>query len=251
MEDILKYTKDRYNFEHERRSKVNAEINLLITILIVLAGAIVFLLKNVGLFTDADIHQKLFYPMAGLSILFLVFTVYQVMRSLFGHEYDYLPSPAEVSEQVHAYEQYYNDEYFKGQDSITKEKLVKEKIAAQLLQCYVTACTQNIKSNDNKTAHRIRALRCLAVSTVFIVLSAPIFFLKYNHPRQDITRVEIVNWKASVPMSEKPVPPQEPKPLQNVRHENSVPSKPTPPPEPKPLQNARINEGAVPPNKKG
>lgn len=250
MDDLLEYAKDRYNFEHERRGKINGEINLIVTIVIVLAGVVVFFLKNVGLF-DSDVNQKWFYSTAGLSILFLVLAVYQIMRSLFGHKYDYLPSPAEVYGQVRAYEQYYNNEYFKERDSNTKEKLTKEKIAEQLLRCYISACDQNTKSNGNKTAHRIRALRCLTISTIFIIFSAPLFFIKYTHPKQDITRVEILNWKESMPMSEKPVPSQEPKPLQNVRIENTAPSKPTPPAEPKPLQNTRINEGAVPPNKKG
>ena len=105
-EDVFAFYEKLYFHEIDSREKLNARLQIPLTLIVSFAGVLIFLLQNYW-------HQGFsatalgFLSLFALSLIALIIATYYFVRSCFGNTYSFLPDAQSTEE----YRQKLNDLY--------------------------------------------------------------------------------------------------------------------------------------------
>jgi len=224
IEKLLNHYKETYYFEIDRRDKINSNLNIPITIFILVVGTLSYYLNNLPNL-DYDFMSVFFLISIFALTINTSFSFYYIYRCLTGYTYDYVSSTIEI-------DKYINDlgEYDSQRDENSKLNIDYE-LTTLLVEQYCQCASTYSQNNKIKSGYFHSASASLLYAVIILAVSAfPFFVLKYQSPNQ-VQKVEITNFK-EVNMSEnKDKPDQKP---QGQSTPNPVPPKPEPPKPAKP-----------------
>jgi len=110
--------KDMYYFELDRKEKLNAKVNLPITIIMLICGAIVYFTRSINMF-GIDLISIFFWILYAGLLISTIITVYYICRSFYDYPYEYIPTASDFEKDINNLQEYYEDPYF---DDIEKDK---------------------------------------------------------------------------------------------------------------------------------
>lgn len=161
-----------YFFELERRHKITSSLSIPVGVLVVLIGAITYLLNNYQFEQDLYSFAIAFFLLC--SIISAIFTIIYLFRSYWSYVYQYLSSPTE-------YKQYYDElvTYYQENDTEDYERLAKRDFEEALSENYASATDLNWRNNNRKSATLHKANTSLVWLVIFTFISFVIFYIKY------------------------------------------------------------------------
>lgn len=231
MNKIQSLFKELYYFEIEQKEKINAQLGIPLTVLVLLIGVIAYYFKKLSIFLNFDVLSLSFLFLLGVTIIFVIADIYFLFRVFFGYKYNYLPSSSNLDDYVESLKTYYKDAYFSklGQDEIDRQ--IDEDVDSFLSRCYKKCLDGNIYNNARKSKYLYKSCFSLVFIVVFIILSSIPYSIKhYSYP--NIQKIEIVNFKEVVRM------------YNNEDKDKREKDAKSPPPKPKEPEIRKLSEGA-------
>jgi len=218
IEKLLNHYKESYYFEIDRRDKINSNLNLPITIFVLVVGTLSYYLNNLPSLDYAFMSVFFYISISTLTII-TSFSFYYIYRCLTGYTYDYISSTIEI-------DKYVNDlrEYDSQKDENSKLNIDYE-LTTLLVEQYCQCASTYSQNNKIKSGYFHSASVSLLFAVIILAVSAiPFFVLKYQSPTQ-VQKAETTNLK-EVNMSENKDKPNPKPPGQSTP--NPLPPKPEP-----------------------
>ncbi len=190
MSEIGQYTTaffgQTYWKEFERRDRLNASLSLPAGVVILLAGVVGYYLQNLPEGT-LDLWARFFVGSVVVLSLFLLISVYFLVRAYFNHRYGYIASPKEIEEYIDALYEYYHE-----LEPDDLRVVVESDFRAFLAREYARCGAVNTNNNDRKSGFVHRANAFIVASLITLVVSLlPYFVTYYRQPR--IQKIQIMN----------------------------------------------------------
>jgi len=218
-EKLLEHYKESYYFELDRKDKISSNLNLPITILVLVAGVLSYYLNNLP---NLDFSLKSAFLCFLLFSLFvsICFSFYYLYRCLTNYTYGYVSSTEEIDKYINQIHEY-NTQVDENRKIDTEDEFVDF-----LIEQYSKCASMNSQNNKRKTGYLRSTSVSLLIAVIIMTVSAfPFFILKYNSSSQ-VQKVEITNLKEITMAENKDKP--DPKP-QGQDKPNPTPPKPEPP----------------------
>jgi hypothetical protein len=181
-QELFNFYKESYEAELERKDKLLERLNIALTQLAILGGALgfyVMVIPDVKGFLPADLF---FYIPCGLACLSFLGSLgvvfYGVVR---GDVYEYMPTSIEIAEAVEQNKK-------KNPNSDIRASFVGN-FGKQYCQCAAT----NWESNQNRNGRVNRIFQFLVVCMIFLILALPGYLRLKGHLETKPTEVKIVN----------------------------------------------------------
>lgn len=194
-----------YDFENEQRVHLASTVNVPIIAATALGSALVAMALGYP-FAWAR-PTFLFLGLLIVAALALVGAVAFVFQALIGYKYQKIPGPRALQEYERALRAYQLKELGVERES-EAEQLVTETLRSSLEDSLVRATEVNSANNRKRGNSVYRANLCSAIATAALALAGAAYVVaKVGHPA-DVHSVRIVG---EVTMSEKVVPPADPK----------------------------------------
>ncbi len=170
---LLDHYKHSYYYELDRRDKIVTNLNLPISIAILIIGSALFLLNSSTLCL-ANMWSMVFLALLFCSVSCIVISVFYIYKALTGYEYKYISLPTEINEYV--------NQHLKYNDAVSKNKQIStEEAFFKLLQDQYCMCsTINAQHNDARIDYVRRTWISLLVTIIALGLTN-IAFLVMRH----------------------------------------------------------------------
>ena len=162
---LYTYAKERYLWEHSRKSDLNSNVTIPLGILIAQITGSQYFFFNFPKKTCSGIFI-IFIILLVLSIISLISSFILFCRHQIGYEYVYIFSPKEMIN----YFQNNIAEYTNYNDDVDYEYIYDELKETELSE-YIEATEKNIENNKNKTKFYRHFLLSLIISTFLLVLT--------------------------------------------------------------------------------
>ena len=202
-EKLLAFYKEAYFFELDRKDKINSNLNLPITVLVLVVGVLSYYLNNLP-----NLGYNFSSVVFCLSILILIVNTcvsfYFLYRCFTGYSYDYIDPTKKIFEYV-------NDirTYNKQVDKVNTMDVDYE-LTELFIDQYCRCATINSQNNKRKTGYLRSTSFAILSSVLTLAISAfPFFVLKYQFA-SEIQKIEITNLEEIIMADNKDKP--EPKP---------------------------------------
>lgn len=146
-QELRSFYERLYFQEVEGRDKLNARLQMPLTLILATMGALAFLLENFDYHSGAWTVSRIafaFFLTTGSIILVLAMNWF--VRALYNHEYHFLPDSLETAQ----YKRLLDETYGEFGD---RERLVSEAMDAYIVDAYVQYAAFNTRVNDRRSAY--------------------------------------------------------------------------------------------------
>jgi hypothetical protein len=199
-----------YEFENQQRVHLASTVNVPIIAATALGSALVAMVLGYP-FAWAPL-TLLFVASLIVAALALGGSVAFVFLALIGYKYQKIPGPRALQAHERELRAYQLKEQGVGSES-EAEKVVSETFRTSLEDAFVRATEVNAANNRNRGNSVYRANLCSAIATVALALGGAVYVIAKIGKPADVHSIRIVG---EVTMSEKTVPPADPKPHETI-----------------------------------
>jgi hypothetical protein len=144
--ELKQFYEKLYFLEVEARDKIHSRLQLPLTLIIAIIGAVAFLLQNydsqAGTFTAVRVPFLFFL---GTGSLLLIIAMERFIRALHNHEYHFLPDSVRTAEYKELLEHTYRD-------YPATEALVQDAMDRYIVGYYIEYAAFNTRVNDRRSA---------------------------------------------------------------------------------------------------
>ncbi len=194
---FLNHCKEAYYFELERKDRINSNVNIHITIITIVIGAIAFFLNNLP---DPQINIILimiFYLSLLLSSVFTLIVFYIIFKTITGYKYEFIAS-------TETFENYINDVNAYNKQVSKNEKIdINTKFENLLFKQFCKCATRNQINNDKKSGYLNSLSRKLSITVILIFFTSIPFFILNFTPENKIQNIRIINFEDSEMLDKK------------------------------------------------
>lgn len=211
--DIHGFCKEHYFFEADRRHQLTGSLSIPIGVLTVLIGTVLVMVQ--GMRMPFNMMDKVQISILSLSAVFMLASIYFLIRSYFNYSYGYIATPEELK---HYYDKLIA--YYKAINAGVGSNAAEE--LEEYITCeYAKYAHRNALNNNQKSYYLHKANGFLVGALITILLSGIPYLIHIVSAPTNVQKIEIVNFKpmGGDKMAEEK---QEVKPTQIV--------KPSPPP---------------------
>ena len=188
----LEIFKERYYFEHDRHEKLTSRLGIPITVLTFIFGILTFYLNSILPF-ELSLWFMVFSILSALVIIFVIMTVFHLIRSYYNYEYSYFPLPFDLKRDLDNIIEYYGNSYFNNLTQSDKERRIDKDIDELLLNYYIEAANNNTKNNDTKSKHLHLAFSNLIIAIIFLILSSVPFLVIKSFSKENTKKEKVIN----------------------------------------------------------
>ncbi len=167
--DLFGFYEKLYFHEIDSREKLNARLQIPLTLIVSFAGVLAFLLQNYwhqGFSASALSFLSLF----ALSFVAWCFAAYYFVRSCFGNTYSFLPD----AQSTEAYRQQLCVLYKSYENGA---QVASDYFSDYLMSYYIQRSTENTNCNDRRCIFLHRTNYALIITAAFTVFSFLSFYL--------------------------------------------------------------------------
>ena len=189
---------EAYEYELQYKDTLNARLNLPVTGLIVLVGAVAYLLNNISKLTTHWVAIT-FYVLLALLVLSIGFALYFLIRIIFGPKYGYISQLSEIDRYIRQIEQY-------NEEADEEPIALSEELDDLLKQQYCKCTSRNQQNNDCKSGYLARCLYAMIVATVILVVSGVPYYGMKLGTTDDVQKIEVTNLTELMSMAKKEKP---------------------------------------------
>jgi hypothetical protein len=261
LREELKLQKEIYYYELERKEKVFSRLNLMISIFVFLASALVYLVNEILQYYPLDLKftsftsLNYFWLFTIISMLALIIAIVYIIKGAVGYNYQILPLGKDISRDIDNLVEYDSKiKSIKKDYNLTDCEIIKKYNHVDLKTSYenylknkfTVANSINSANNDTKDKRMYIALSWFIFSFIFtIITTIPFFSIKYSMQSTiDCTysqHVKPTSNKSEDIMSEND---KKPEPVKTTE-----PNKDTLPviPKPEPTPNRIVKADVIPP----
>ncbi len=219
-----------YYKEDERKYALDNSLNIPIGILTALIAGIYYVLTKYN-YQYENLYLKIsFIILILVTILFWIISIYYILlayNDLYkGYTYDYLPSTDFVAKEEENLKEYYenNKQYFQ-ENNISLQKLVIDNVNKIISNCIIN----NTYNNDKKSKYLFKSKIHLINCIIIIFLTSILFSINYyQHEKQEIYNIKIMNAQSLSNDTRKPPPPPPPQEPRRVKQGEAPRPHPTP-----------------------
>jgi hypothetical protein len=169
--ELKQFYEKLYFAEIDARDKVHSRLQLPLTLIIAISGAIAFLAQNFD--PKADTFGAVRVPFLfflGGGVLFLVVAIERFVRALHGHEYHLLPDSLKTAEY-----RLLLDETYK--DFPESAVLIADAMDSYIVGYYVQYAAYNTRVNDRRSAFLHHCTWAIIGTTLFLGAAFAIFYV--------------------------------------------------------------------------
>jgi hypothetical protein len=146
-EELKSFYEKLYFQEVEARDKVNARLQMPLTLILATLGAVAFLLDNfdhqLGTWTASRMAFTFFFATGSIV---LVLAMIRFAGALYNHEYHFLPDSLRTAEYRALLEQTYKE-------FAERERLISEAMNRYIEDAYIQYAAFNTRVNDRRSAY--------------------------------------------------------------------------------------------------
>ena len=189
--NYIKFLKEIYYFELDRKDKLNSKLTIPISISIVLFGVLSYFLKNIPpVFNDPI--WSIFLIFFFFSAVFAIRSVYFIVRSFLRFTYKYLPSAGVLNSDYQDIYDYYHGEYFDSIETKEKLELIENHIDEIMRENFIECIDQNIQSNDLKNKYISKSINSIIITMILILVTSIPFFINEINSRSNLNCNKII-----------------------------------------------------------
>ena len=160
--DRLSIYKEQYYYELQRKDSLARELTLPVGIITFLIGAVTYFTGKLDKL-HPSVPGALYVTLLlfiGVSILF---AIYYLIRTNYGHYYEYVPTSRET-------ENYYKqlEDYYKG---LKQDSEIQPSFEKYLIDTYSKCNERNIMSNERKSAYLHNARTAIVIALISSVIT--------------------------------------------------------------------------------
>jgi hypothetical protein len=224
--DIRDYYKEHYFLESTRKGELTNALSLPLGILSLLIGGLMIVAQGIHLPLN-DVAIFLLVLMA-VAAIFILRTIYFLIRSYYNYEYGYVPTPLEIKTYKEGLFTYYVSLGDSPEDAIKKA----DSEALQHVDSeYAAHADRNAKNNNRKSSFIHNANSSLIGAIIVTLTVGATYIVTSIRTVSGPQKIEIVNLK-EITMAEPTnnTPPKAPEVPEPKPTPEPIPTKPTPPP---------------------
>jgi len=221
--DIRDYYKEHYFLEATRKGELTNALSLPLGILSLLIGGLMIVAQGIHL----PLNKVAIFLLVLIAIaaIFILRTIYFLIRSYYNYEYGYVPTPLEIKTYKEELYTYYVSLGDSPADAVKKA----DSEALQHVDSeYAAHADRNAKNNNRKSSFIHNANSSLIGAIIVTLTVGATYIVTSIRTVSGPQKVEIVNLK-EVTMAE-PTDNTPPKASEPVPKPAPIPTKPTPPP---------------------
>jgi len=159
---LLKLYQNAYEFEHQRKDVFNSRLGFPLTVMMIVVGAIVYLLNNSD-FSELSWKKTIMLILMIPAIIAAGVAFYFLIRCIYKYTYRYVANTLLIDDYLNKV-QIYNE---KASDKIDINVELDELLIEQYRDC---AAANNL-NNKRKSGYFVRTIISIIISVIFIVLS--------------------------------------------------------------------------------
>jgi len=186
----FEYYQKVYNYEIERKEKLNAALSLPTAVCTLIIGFIGYYIQKIFQ-TDNDIILIFLISGAVAVSIFIVISIYNLIESFYDYDYEYIETPRDLDNYKKELANYYQE---------LKEKNVNEKVLDDIREHIINRfieCTEiNTQNNDWKTKKIYIAKKWLTRSLIAVLFCIiPLIILEIDKKienKEKIHKVQII-----------------------------------------------------------
>lgn len=180
------FSKDHYFFEISRNQQFTSSLTLPIGISVAISGALGYYLSNLS--DTIQWASVLLYFFIIISVIFLIRTIYYLIKAYHKYEYRYIPHMEDVKKYYQKIVDQYKEDY---PDEIEPE------FENYVINTYSRCSTWNSVNNDQKSGYLHKANENLIWALIFTLITAVPYFFDNKIYNSNITSVELVKGKCT------------------------------------------------------
>lgn len=187
MQNIEDFYRDMYWKELERKDRLHAQLTLPTSIIIILAGVVVYYWKTILPFK----WELWFIIMGCCSIILsiaIIIVVYYLWHAYAGHTYQYLVTPKNIEQHRVSIFNHYHALSDPDMTSRTEED-----ITSFLISTYLDSTEVNTRNNDERFGWLYRANTAIKWLLICLLLSFIPFLIVSSLITERIQKIEIVS----------------------------------------------------------
>jgi hypothetical protein len=160
MKEVRKLFEKMYYLEDEKKHKLYTNLQIRITVLVLIFGVIAYYLRNLPHF-GLDVLSVLFWGLFAVASLFVLRILYFLLRSFYNYRYSYPPKPSVMTNDIERIKKYYEDPFFIDYEKKEIEKLIENDINALIAEYYKCSLEVNIDNNDKRASYLASIFLCI------------------------------------------------------------------------------------------
>lgn len=181
LESEYELYKNIYYNELERKEKINLKLQYILSLWLLLVGALLFLINNYNKITYK--FESIFNAGVILMVIFIVISGVYLGRCLIGVKYGYLQTPS----QIKKYEKDLIDTYedFTG--------MANKKFEEFLIETYILTSNNNVLANEKKSKFLIRSTLGLMLASIALIACFVVLLPGLLNNEEPVQKIEITN----------------------------------------------------------
>lgn len=167
---VYQLSKERYEWEHQRKNELNNIISIPLGLISVIIGSIVYFFNDLPQ-KSIPILYFLFWIFLILSIIGTIVCIIFFLKHQTGYDYAYISDPKDLFNFEHEYINNFNQIKVK-----VNYETINNQVDNLLYEQYVSATTINIQNNEKKIFFYRHLILFLVLT---IILTAITFFVRF------------------------------------------------------------------------
>ena len=166
----LEFFKELYFYELKKKENVSSSLNLPTTLLVVLMGAMSFLIRShIQYFEGINTISIIFSLLVIITTVFFIKVFYFLFKALIGYDYKYLPRSRDIRNLFDYWTKFNRDD----------EKEESKSIEDDLIDLYTEIIDNNMKNNLRRIAFRYKTFKNMLYAVIAIISASVPFLIEY------------------------------------------------------------------------